>query len=184
MASPGRSFLGRAIHEARERLDISQEVLAERLKLARPISISKWERGEAPVPVHHWRELMAILEISLPAFVEAAKKDHHRQLGLFLSLSGSIQDSARELGGFAWDSIIKTLAPQAADRLEWLRDQYPDLTPAEFIKSAWQYFVDHSKYGLDRNNRPIAPRGSPPSFPTSGLPARRKVRAAHKKHSA
>lgn len=158
---------------------MSQEQLKELLKLSRPISISKWERGEAPVPVHHWRALMRVLEIPPKRFLDAARKDHHRQLPLFLSLTGSIQESAAELGSFTWDVIMKNLAPDMTRRLEELLRKYPDLTPAEFAKSAWQYFLEQARLGLDRNNRPIVPPNGP-AGPPAGLTDQRPARSTRR----
>ncbi|ULA64494.1 MAG: hypothetical protein LZF86_140019 [Nitrospira sp.] len=184
--SATRSHLGKVIRESREHLSWSQDQLKVELKLARAISISKWERGEAPVPVHHWQDLMRILNIPKPLFLEAATKDRHRQLSLFMALSQSVRGSASEIGSFTWEYIVRALAPEMAAKMEQLRERYRDLSPAEFAQAAFSYFLEQASEGLDRNNRPIATRNvsnSPPaSVPIQGATEQLRGRTALKKH--
>lgn len=154
MLTSSRSLLGQVLRDARAHKGLSQEDLMEQLSLARPISISKWERGEAPVPVHHWVALMRILGVSRQDFLDAARQDHHRQLPLFLSLTSSLGE-ASGVEAFTWDFVLKKLAPTTALEIERLCRQYPDLTPLEFTKAAFQYFLRAASLGLDRNNQPI-----------------------------
>lgn len=161
MRSEPKNHLGKLIRDARELHGWTQEDMKVKLSMSRPISVSKWERGEAPVPVHHWLELMRILEVREEVFLEAAKKDHHRQLSLFLSLTHSLKGSMDELGGFAWEFIFKNLTPGLTREVDRLRRQYPEMTPLEFTRSAIMYFLEKAGLGLDRNNRPIESPGVP-----------------------
>ena len=80
MRAKGSCCVGEMLKSARSSRGWSQLQLQEQLGLARPISISKWERGEAPVPLHHWTALMRIFSIPREQFLAAARQDHHRQL--------------------------------------------------------------------------------------------------------
>lgn len=135
------SHLGVLVRAAREQAGWPQERLAERLRLARPISVSKWERGEAPIPVHHWQGLMRLLTITRRAFLLAAQQDGHHQLRLFQALSSSAGDQ-EQVGQATWTCILQSLDPVTAERAEALRTQHPDVSPAAFMTLAIASFVN------------------------------------------
>lgn len=178
-----RSHLAKLIRDARLSKDWSQDDLKAKLGLARAISISKWERGEAPVPVHHWLELMRVLAIPRELFLEAATKDHHRQFDMFSTITESVKESAGDIGSFSWDFIVRSLAPDLAYRVEVLRGEYKGLTAAEFARAACQYFVEQARFGLDRNNRPIHVTRGAPALPSPGVSGQKPTRVPRPKPS-
>ena len=135
------SHLGELIQAARERLGLSQEVLAEKLGLARPISISKWERGTHPVPVHHWQPLLRVLKLTRKQILDAAQADGHKQLLVFTSLTGSFAQSPAEFSDLSWSLILRGLAPNVAAQVQQIRDENQHLTPAMLVNMAVSQFV-------------------------------------------
>lgn len=64
--------LSELIRGYREIRRLTQADLAKSLGLEKPISISNWERGESPVPWHHFEGLIETLRIPRKEFLRAA----------------------------------------------------------------------------------------------------------------
>ena len=135
------THLGSLVQAARERMGLSQEVLADRLGLARPISVSKWERGAAPVPVHHWQPLLRILKLTRRQILDAAQADNHRQLLVFTSLNGSFAQTPGEFADLGWSLVLRGLAPNVAAQVEQIRRENMHLTPSMLVNMAVSQFV-------------------------------------------
>jgi transcriptional regulator with XRE-family HTH domain len=142
MSRDAGTRLGTLIQVAREKLGMSQEQLADKLGLARPISVSKWERGVAPLPVHHWQALIRLLKLSRKDLLDAAQADHHKQLLVFTSLTGSFAPALSELSETSWAFVMRSLNPKVAAKVEQIRAANTHLTPAILVNLAIAQFVD------------------------------------------
>lgn len=67
--------LGDIIRDAREGRGLTQPQLATALGLKRPVSISRWETSEAPIPWHHFQGLIDVLGLPKDKFIETARRE-------------------------------------------------------------------------------------------------------------
>lgn len=142
--------LGKLIREAREAKNLTQENVAAALGLRRPISVTKWELGDAPVPVHHYLPLSKVLGIPWERFLEAARDESAELVDLIKHLTAK-PESGRDL----WEKLRRQLDPATQHAIDDLLSKYSRVDPLRMVSAALRYYAQRAQYGLDANLLPI-----------------------------
>lgn len=151
-----RREFGQILQKAREGKGLTQKEVAGRLPL-KDINVSKWERGEAPIPWKHILKLHDILDVPLEALLEMVRLENPSIGNTLLEIFHRARSRA-----FRRTPTVNTMP------LRRLLEQYPQINEGEFIDKAIRYYASHAKYGVDLNLDPVHP---PPEL----LPGRRAM---------
>jgi transcriptional regulator with XRE-family HTH domain len=165
MATPSRGALGAMIRRRREELGLTQQELAEQLKVDATPAISRWEKGVSPVPPIHYKLIAKALDLSLKTILSvAAPKDVKRFQLLEMRASKGLP--TRRVSTSDLDSALLR-HPKMLEGFQRLHEQYPDFPLERLVDNACQDFLARAlERGLDGHGMPQS--GEPPSRPTGG----------------